>query len=192
MNWMNWKKLEAISTKDYSFFLGRIYFTSDNGSQNLFVYQPTFSTIKYHNTITEYVISWRSKILYTTNLAPINNYLLPNIVNFNKTIALQFDSTPLVLDQNNYIARTVSTYIVYDSDYWPKDPLGNFVLKNCLFGVINIVKNSDREKFVYSGYGIASDGKSEWSSANETARNVIVSGVDNSSSSHTDNFKNIF
>ena len=28
------------------------------------------------------------KILYTTNLTPINNYLLPKIVNFNKTIAL--------------------------------------------------------------------------------------------------------
>ena len=98
MNYMNWKKLEAISTKDYSFFLGRIYITSDNGSQNLFVYQPTFSTIKYHNTRTEYLISWRSKILYTTNLTPTNSYLLPNIVIFNRTISLQFDSTALVLD----------------------------------------------------------------------------------------------
>ena len=45
---------------------------------------------------------------------------------------------------------------------------------------------------MYSDYGIASDGKNEWSSGNETARNVIVFGADNSSSSHTDNFKNIF
>ena len=32
--------------KGCSFFLGRIYFTSNGGLQNMFVYQPTFSTIK--------------------------------------------------------------------------------------------------------------------------------------------------
>ena len=26
--------------------------------------------------------------------------------------------------------------------------------KNCLFGATNIVENSDKEKYVYSGYGI--------------------------------------
>ena len=35
--------------------------------------------------------------------------------------------------------------------FWPKVPLNNFTLKNCLFGVINIVKNN----------GIAFDGKGE-------------------------------
>ena len=46
--------------------------------------------------------------------------------------------------------------------------------------------------YVYSGYGIASDGKDEWSFNNYTARNVIVFGVDNKSSSHSDNLKNDF
>ena len=27
----------------------------------------------------------------------------------------------------------------------------NFKFKNCLFGATNIVKNSDKEKYVYSG-----------------------------------------
>ena len=30
-------------------------------------------------------------------------------------------------------------------------------IKNCLFGATNIVKNSDKEKFEYSGYGITFD-----------------------------------
>ena len=34
------KKLNSLITKDYSFFLSRIYFTSNDGSQNTFVYQP--------------------------------------------------------------------------------------------------------------------------------------------------------
>ena len=46
----------------------------------------------------------------------------------------------------------------------------------------SFVKNSDKEKFVYGGYGIAFDGKGDW-------RNVVIFGVDNSSSSHTDNLK---
>ena len=34
------KKLNSLITKDYNFFLSRIYFTSNDGSQNTFVYQP--------------------------------------------------------------------------------------------------------------------------------------------------------
>ena len=33
------KKLNSLITKDYNFFLGRIYFRSNDGSQNTFVYQ---------------------------------------------------------------------------------------------------------------------------------------------------------
>ena len=50
----------------------------------------------------------------------------------------------------------------------------------------DIVKNSDKEKYVYSGYGIAFDGEIEWSFDNDYARNIIIFGVDNSSSSHAD------
>ena len=68
----------------------------------------------------------------------------------------------------------------------------NFKFKNCLFGVTNIVKNSDKEKYVYSGYGITFDSAGSWSFDNDTARDVIIFGVDNSSSSHADNRKNNF
>ena len=61
-----------------------------------------------------------------------------------------------------------------------------------MFGATNIIKNSDKEKWVYSGYRIAFDGKSSWNFCNEFARKVIIFGVDNSSSSHTDNPKNNF
>ena len=33
-----------------------------------------------------------------------------------------------------------------------------FYIKNCLFTATNIIKNSDKEKYVYSGYGIAFHG----------------------------------
>ena len=40
------KKLNSLITKDYNFFLGRIYFTSNDGSQNIFVYQPKLDTLE--------------------------------------------------------------------------------------------------------------------------------------------------
>ena len=40
------KKLNSLITKDYNFFLGRIYFTSNDGSQNTFVYQPTLDNVE--------------------------------------------------------------------------------------------------------------------------------------------------
>ena len=61
-------KIKVISKKDYSFFLGRTYFTSNDGLQNTFVYQPTFSTIKYRDTNTKYIIGWKSKGGYVTIL----------------------------------------------------------------------------------------------------------------------------
>ena len=45
---------------------------------------------------------------------------------------------------------------------------------------------------MYRGYGIEYNGKSEWKFRNDYAKNVIIFGVDNSSSSHIDNHKNNF
>ena len=59
-----------------------------------------------------------------------------------------------------------------------KTPLRNFILKNILFGATNIVKNSEIEKYVYSGYGIVFDGKNKWSFDNDYATNIIVFGGD--------------
>ena len=46
------KTLNILTTKDYNFFLGRIYFTSNDGSQNMFVLQPRIE-------VTDYVLSWK-------------------------------------------------------------------------------------------------------------------------------------
>ena len=45
---------------------------------------------------------------------------------------------------------------------------------------------------MYSGYGVAFDGKSSWSFNDDFARNVIIFWVGKSSSSHTDNLENEF
>ena len=109
-------------------------------------------------------------------------------------IGIKFDKEPLVVEQSNYLTKIVNVYIVYDLDAWQKIPLRNSTLRNCLFGLADTVKDSNKEKYVCSDYGIAFDGwsGSEWSFGNDYPRNVIVFGVDNSSSSHNDNLKNNF
>ena len=66
------------------------------------------------------------------------------------------------------------------------------ILQNAFFGATSVVKNSDIEKYVYSGCEIIFDSAGSWSFNNDTARNAIIFGTDNSSSSHADNHKSNF
>ena len=72
-------------------------------------------------------------------------------------MGIKFDKDPSAVEQNNYLNKIVNVYNVYDLDAWPTNPTNNFKFKNCLFGATNIVKNSDKEKYVYRGYGITFD-----------------------------------
>ena len=62
---------------------------------------------------------------------------------------------------------------MYDLDAWAKNPTNNFKFKTCLFRATNIVKNSDKEKYVYSGYAITFDSAGLWSFGNDFVRNLI-------------------
>ena len=105
---------------------------------------------------------------------------------------IKFDKDPLAAEKSNYLTKIVNVYIVNDLNDWPKDPTNNFKFNNCLFGATNVVKNSDKEKYVCSGYGITFDSAAFWSFDNDTARNVIIFGVNNSSSSHSENRRSDF
>ena len=89
------KKLDSLIIKDHNFFLGRIYFASNDGSQNIFVYQPTFNALKIHKG-TEYITGWKSKGLYNSKLIASHGAFLPNVKYFGVKIGIQFNNTPLV------------------------------------------------------------------------------------------------
>ena len=61
-----------------------------------------------------------------------------------------------------------------------------------MFGTGKLLRNAIKSKFTYNGQGIPFDGEGSWSFDNAFARNAIIFGVDNTSSSHTDNRKNNF
>ena len=59
-----------------------------------------------------------------------------------------------------------------------------------LFGVVTLVKNSDINKFGYTGYGIGFDRGTTFSfPSGGFGHNVLIFGVDMSGSAHTDNKK---
>ena len=102
-------------------------------------------------------------------------------------IIIKFDKDPLGVEQNNYASKIVNVYIAYDLDTWLRDPTSNFKFKDCFFGATSVAKNIDKEKFMYSG--------DSWSfdiAKNDIAKNVIIFGVENISSSRADKCKNNF
>ena len=87
------KKLNSLITKDYNFFLGRIYITSNDGSQNTFVYQPTLDTLELTEG-TDYVISWKSKGVFNSKLKPLFTVFFNSIKLSECRIAIKFDKDP--------------------------------------------------------------------------------------------------
>ena len=107
-------------------------------------------------------------------------------------MGVKTDKDPSIVEQNNYVNKIVTVYILYDLDTWARNPTNSFKFKNSLFDATSIVKNSDEEKYVYNGYGITFDSANSWSFNKDTARNVIIFGVHNNSSSHADSHKSNF
>ena len=63
-------------------------------------------------------------------------------------------------------------------------------LKSCLFGTVTLTENADFDKYKYSGCGIGFDRRSSFSFPGvRFGQNVLIFGVDMSSSSHSDNKK---
>ena len=99
---------------------------------------------------------------------------LPSIKYFVHKIVIQFNNTTLVVEQKIYVIKTVSAFIIFDLDSWPKIPLRNFTLTNCLFGATNRAKDSDKGKWMYSGYEIAFYGTRSWNFGNGFATNAVI------------------
>ena len=87
--------------------------------------------------------------------------------------------------------KVANIYIVYEIN--KNVNISSYpTLENCLFGAVKLTKHVDVDLYKYSGYGIGFDRKGSYSIGNEIGRNVIIFGVDMSSSPHIDNKKRCF
>ena len=92
--------------------------------------------------------------------------------------------------------KVVNIYIVYEinktANISKYNTDGNYTaLQNALFGVVSLTKNVDIDKYKYSGYGVGFDKRSSFSfPGGGFGQNVIIFGVDMSSSTKIDDRKN--
>ena len=120
--------------------------------------------------------------------ATSDNSLTPLIGYLGSKTRITFTGSCLKQPDISYTHRTiVNIYIVYElsaSSSHTDDP----TLKNCLFGAVTLNKNVDIEKYEYSGYGIRFDRRWTFSfPGGGFGQNVIIFGVDLSSSVYVDN-----
>ena len=102
--------------------------------------------------------SWKSKGLYDKTITPYatsDNSLTPWIDHYGTKIRLKLNKS--CLKQSSTLTsdhgHRVNVYIVYElgaSGSNNSDP----TLKKCLFGEVTLTKNTDIEKYGYSGYEI--------------------------------------
>ena len=116
-----------------------------------------------------------------------NNSLAPKLEYIEKNIFVKFNGSCLI-KQNKFTfnKKRLNIYIVYDlgSNVNYFDP----ILENCLFGAIKITKNSDIDKYKYSGYGLGFDSKGVFSHPRcSFGNNAFFFGVDASGSIHASN-----
>ena len=164
-------KIAHILKKKKDILLGRMYFAGSDCYQNFLVFTPMLSSpvLDSNKKVTGYRPEYHQKKL------KFNNSVLAE-----KIFCLLYRKFILNL-------RTV-----YELNTWPRNPTKNFTLKDCLFGTVKLLRNKIKSEFAYNGRGIAFDGEGSWSFDDDFARNVVIFGVDNSSSYHTDNLKNNF
>ena len=131
----------------------------------------------------------KSKGVYNPKLVALRGAFLPNVKCFGNEIGIQFKHCFSCRAKNLHIKTCKCLHRLWCRELTKNSAQKVYIKK--LF-VCNIVKDNDKAKHVYSRNGITFDGKGKWSSGNDFARNVTIFEVDNSSTSHTDNFKNDF
>ena len=108
-----------------------MYFTSTDGSQNMFETNTWYIRIKKKEKGTDYVHSWKPNAAYNSKLKPLYAAILHSTKLTGYKIGIKFDKDPLAVDQNNYLTKVVNTYIAYDLAAWLRYSTNNFKFKNC-------------------------------------------------------------
>ena len=134
--------------------------------------------------------SWESKGLCNEKISSTKTSSYnhaPRLVYDNARIKLNFSGDFLKQDKVMYNhGRIVNINIAYRLT--PGINNSGVTLENCLFGAVKLTKNTDIDKYKYSGYGIGFDSRGKFSQpSGEFGKNIIIFEADMSSSVHANN-----
>ena len=186
--------------KEISFNKGFFYYLQ----QNYLVYECKVNSFAFNG---KKITNWKSTGIfnysdyYTMNGIEDTKTNLPILKNNKETYVLlqgkyfqQNDN--IIIPSNN--KKVINIYIIYKIDPISSTRNTDYTIQNALFGAMKITKNADYSKNNYTGYGLCFDEGGEFGHTvkqgnfNRTtnARNVIIFGVDTSSSAHATNRTN--
>ena len=131
------------------------------------------------------IVSWKSKGLSNESIKPpttSNKILNPSLDYVGTKIRVKFSGDCLKQEKITFNhGKIVNIYIVYEIEISVN--ISSYpTLENGLFGTVKLKKNVDVDQYIYSGYGMAFDRKGYYSTGDEVGRNIIIFGVDMSSS----------
>ena len=170
--------------------------------KNHYVYEcksSSFNITASSNSINFNTNTWKSTGLFSTssnNMIAIKNASgnLPRlgvVDNYYVNLSgnhFQQDKTNLF---NTYNNGSTNIYCVYKLDSISSSRDSTFTVQNALFGLMQITKNADANKYEYKGYGICFDEGGTFSKGNVTnGRNVLIFGVHENSLTHANNKAN--
>ena len=186
--------MKKLKTFDSSYFIGKSHFKED-GTQKYLVFQPMYIYFKRIGGVGNgnYIYYWQSKGLSDERINSItaSNYSVTPFLDYYGTkTRVEFSGSCLKQDKVTFNhGKIVNIYIVYEIS--KSINISNYpTLENCLFGAVSLTKNADIDRYGYHGYGIGFDRHGSFSfPGTGLGRNVIIFGVDTSSSTNIDNRK---
>ena len=182
--------------KRLSALMGREFFNGTDGTINEHVYSPDLRQIKFVAGNKGQVGEWLSS---GKNPAVIRNFSTSShpLVDVNADeFEMKFRGGRLGYgDTSKFNSSVTNVYLVYKLYLFNSPPNPKYPLVNSLFGAVKVNKkgSTDPKKWEFDGKGIAFvSGRTFSMGAQGSARNVVIFGVDNSSSKHPVNKKNDF
>ena len=187
-------ELNKLKPFDFGYFVGKSHFQED-GVQNYLVFQPVYRYFKFIAN-TNHISEWISKGLSPESIKPpatSDNSIALAINNYGTKTRVKFTGSCLKQSKASYThGKIVNIYVVCELGA-ASSKINDPTLKICLFSAVTLTKNTDIDKYGYSGYGIGFDKGSSFSfPAGGFGENIIIFRADMSSSVHIDNKKKGF
>ena len=184
--------MKKLQTFDSTYFRGKNHFEEDV-TQNYLVFQPTYRCFQRVAGvgIGNYIYFWKRKELSDENIkAPTTSDYRhnPQFSYLGNKTRKEFEGSCLKQDKITYThGKLINIFIVYETS--KNYNISSYpALENCLFGPVSLTENADIDKYKYSGYGTVFVRHGFYSHlSREAGRNVIIFGVDMSSSTNNDN-----
>ena len=173
----------------FSILNGAKYFYSGI-FQNYLVFIQAKKYVKYFSWTTQ-TNSWKSNGILEENIentTKSDSSLAPTFADYHVLTEINFNGHCLINNNISVPKKVINVNISYITNQWSRDLNTYFKLGNCLFGSVELTKNTDPNRYKYCGYVVIFDSCLKSSFTNGSMRrNIIIFEADMISSVHVDN-----